>query len=111
MRVFTCRTCSRIHLEVGNTQIHFADVNSLKAYLERLEAVDVAYFAAINRSKGLTKVIIIPLTEDGSVHLGFTEDEFEELKLLIRNYLNSLNCRNSSQMMSFKEFQNNWSLN
>jgi hypothetical protein len=61
----------------------------LQKYLERLDSIDTAYYAAINRKKGLTKVIIIPLDDSGTVHLGFTEQEFEYLKTTIRNYLSN----------------------
>jgi hypothetical protein len=87
MRIFTCNSCSKIHLEIGNTQIHFDTVQELKKYSEYLDAIDISYYAAINRNKGLTKVIIIPLGDCGSVHLGFTVQEFEELKETVCNYL------------------------
>jgi hypothetical protein len=60
----------------------------LKKYLETLDSIDVDYYSAINRKKGLTKVIIIPITDNGMAHLGFTEQEFETLKEVIRNYIN-----------------------
>ncbi|MDR0413945.1 MAG: hypothetical protein LBH84_00830 [Prevotellaceae bacterium] len=87
IRIFTCRSCSRIHLEIGNTQIHFNSPHHLQKYLENLDSVDAAYFAAINRAKGLEKVIILPLDNTGVVHLGFTLQEFENLKTTIRSYL------------------------
>ncbi|MDR3339291.1 MAG: hypothetical protein LBT25_04185 [Candidatus Symbiothrix sp.] len=87
MRIFTCNSCSKIHLEIGNTQIHFADIQKLKKYFEYLNTIDIAYYAAINRNKGLTRVIIIPLDNCSSVHLGFTVQEFKELKKIICNYL------------------------
>jgi hypothetical protein len=59
----------------------------LRKYLETLDSIDAAYFAAINRAKGLEKVIILPLDSVGTVHLGFTVREFEDLKAIIRNYL------------------------
>jgi hypothetical protein len=52
-----------------------------------LDAVDVAYYAAINRSKGLSKEIILPLDTCNSIHLAFTTQEFETLKTMIHNYL------------------------
>ncbi|MDR1683613.1 MAG: hypothetical protein LBS25_09580 [Candidatus Symbiothrix sp.] len=55
--------------------------------MKTLDSIDVVYFAAINRAKGLEKVIILPLDNNGSVHLGFTVREFEDLKAIIRNYL------------------------
>jgi hypothetical protein len=107
MRIFTCNSCSRIHLEIGNTQIHFTSVQELKKYWVYLDAIDVAYYAAINRNKGLTKVIIIPLGNCSSVHLGFTVPEFEELKEVICNYLSG----KQKQIHSFAnliEFQNKY---
>jgi hypothetical protein len=59
----------------------------LRKYLETLDSIDAAYFAAINRAKGLEKVIILPLDSARTVHLGFTVREFEDLKTIIRNYL------------------------
>jgi hypothetical protein len=104
MRIFTCNSCSKIHLEVENTQIHFASAKQLKLYLDYLVSIDVDYYAAINRKKGLSKVIIIPLNECASVHLGFTVDEFEALKKLISNYLSN-NSNRTNSFVSLKEFQ------
>jgi hypothetical protein len=59
----------------------------LRKYLENLDSIDAAHFAAINRAKGLEKVIILPLDHTGTIHLGFTLQEFENLKAVIRNYL------------------------
>jgi hypothetical protein len=59
----------------------------LRKYLENLDSIDAAYYAAINRAKGLEKVIILPLDNTGSVHLGFSVREFDDLKTIIRNYL------------------------
>jgi hypothetical protein len=87
MRVFTCKCCPKIHLEIGNTQVHFHSLHDLKKYLENLNSIDAAYYAGINRKKGLTKVIILPLDNTGSVHLGLTEQEFENLKDVIRDYV------------------------
>ncbi|MDR0768660.1 MAG: hypothetical protein LBE71_01960 [Dysgonamonadaceae bacterium] len=87
MRIFTCKSCSRIHLEIGNTQIHFNSLHCLQNYLETLDSIDVAYFATVNRAKGLTRVIILPLDTSGIAHIGFTLPEFEDLKAMIRNYL------------------------
>jgi hypothetical protein len=44
-----------------------------------LDSIDVEYYAAINRSKGLKKVIIIPLMDNGIAHLAFTQQEFSIL--------------------------------
>jgi hypothetical protein len=68
-------------------QIHFSSLRDLGKYLETLDSIDVEYYAAINRKKGLTKVIFLPLNNAGSVHLGFTVQEFETLKSVIRYYL------------------------
>jgi hypothetical protein len=87
MRIFTCNKCSRIHLEIGNVQIHFDTLEKLKHYSEYLEAIDVAYYAAINRSKGLSKEIISSFGNCNSIHLAFTTHEFEQLKATIRSYL------------------------
>ncbi|MDR1156001.1 MAG: hypothetical protein LBL04_14940 [Bacteroidales bacterium] len=95
IRIFTCRNCSRIHLEIGNTQIHFNALSHLRKYLETLDSIDAAYFAAINRAKGLEKVIILPLDSAGTAHLGFTVREFEDLKTVIRNYLSGERERGS----------------
>jgi hypothetical protein len=59
----------------------------LKKYLTNLDSIDATYYAAVNRKKGLSKVIILPLDHSGNIHLGLTELEFDELKTVIRNYL------------------------
>ncbi|MDR2424642.1 MAG: hypothetical protein LBD59_07965 [Prevotellaceae bacterium] len=87
MRVFKCSHCSKIHLEIGHTQIHFISLLDLRRYLETLDSIDAAYYADINRRKGLNKVIILPLDNTGCVHLGFSMQEFESLKSVIRQYL------------------------
>jgi hypothetical protein len=87
-----------LHLEIANTQIHFDSPQCLRKYLATLDAVDVDYYACINRAKGLTKVIILPLDENGAMHIGFTVEEFEELKTVIRNYLS----RNSKKQFFCK---------
>lgn len=87
MRIFTCNHCSRIHLEIDHTQIHFPTLRHLKQYLKTLDSVDAAHYAALNRQKGLTRVIILPLADNGTVHMGFTESEFEDLKDMIRRYV------------------------
>ena len=89
MRIFTCKSCSKIHLEIGHTQIHFRSLPDLKKYLKTLDAIDTAYYAAVNRKKGLTKVIILPLDASGTAHVGFTAPEFEEFKTTIRDYLSN----------------------
>jgi hypothetical protein len=87
IRIFTCGHCSRIHLEVGNTQIRFNSPSHLRKYLETLDSIDTAYFAAVNRAVGTGKVIILPLDTAGDVRIGFTLPEFDDLKTVIRNYL------------------------
>ena len=87
MRIFTCNSCTRIHLEIGNTQIHFNSPDHLRKYLKNLDSIDVVYYEAVNRKKGQEKVIILPMDTFGNIHLGFTMIEFEELKAIIRNYL------------------------
>lgn len=89
MRIFKCSHCSRIHLEIGCTQIHFDSLPDLDKYLKSLDSIDVAYYAAVNRKKGMSKVIIFPLNNTGNIHLGFTQQEFEDLKTVIRNYLSN----------------------
>jgi hypothetical protein len=102
-RLFTCKSCSRIHLEIGNTQIHFSSPRHLEKYLKNLDSIDTAYYETVNRRKGLKKVIILPLDVSGNVHLGFTCPEFEELKTAIRNYLScggdpSTHCDGSPEL-------------
>jgi hypothetical protein len=87
MRIYICNRCSKIHLEIGNTHIHFSSVERLKVFLNYLDSIDVAYYVAINRSKGLSKEIILPLGEYIAVNLAFTTHEFEAFKGIIRNYL------------------------
>jgi hypothetical protein len=62
-------------------------MEKLKIYLNYLDSIDVAYYSAINRSKGLSKEIILPLGECIAVNLAFTCQEFEVLKKMIRHYL------------------------
>ncbi|MDR2887244.1 MAG: hypothetical protein LBV26_04460 [Bacteroidales bacterium] len=87
MRVFKCSHCSRIHLEIGNTQIHFDSFADLEKYMANLDSIDAPYYADLNRKEGRTKVIILPLDNSGHIQLGFTEQEFEDLKTVVRNWL------------------------
>jgi hypothetical protein len=86
MRIFKCKTCSKIHLEAGNVLIHFPSPERLRKFLNYLESIDPAYYAAINRKKGLAKEIFLPVG-DLSVNMAFTVAEFEELKQTIGDYL------------------------
>lgn len=85
MRIYTCKTCSKIHVEIGNTIIHFASPEKLNAYLDYLKSIDVDYYAGINRGKGLSKEIFLQVTN--SVNLAFTRAEFEQLKQTVLDYL------------------------
>jgi hypothetical protein len=87
IRIFTCGHCSRIHLEIGNTQIHFNSRKHLQKYLDNLELINAAHYAAINQAKGMEKVIILSLDHSGAVHLGFSLQEFESFKADLRRYL------------------------
>jgi hypothetical protein len=87
MRIYKCNRCSKIHLEIGNTHLHFSSEDRLRFYLNYLDSIDVTYYAAINRNKGLNKEIILPLGECIAVNLAFTVSEFETLKRIIRGYL------------------------
>jgi hypothetical protein len=60
--------------------------------LETIDAIDADYYARINRAKRLRKLIILPLSDDGSMHLGFTLDEFDELKAVVRDYITQSSC-------------------
>jgi histidinol phosphatase-like enzyme len=101
MRIFKCNSCSRIHLEIANTQIHFSSLTDLELYLKTLDSIDTAYYAAVNRKKGLTKVIILPLNNTGNIQMGFTEQEFEELKSIIRDYLSKYKAISSIYTAGF----------
>lgn len=108
MRIFTCNHCSKIHLEVGHAQIHFVSLEQLKIYLEYLNSIDVKYYAAVNREKGLSKVIILPLNDCASVHLAFTTQEFEELKVMIRQYLSD-KSKPENTLVNYRAFRlMNW---
>ncbi|MDR2805262.1 MAG: hypothetical protein LBB85_06395 [Dysgonamonadaceae bacterium] len=86
IRIYKCKACEKIHLEAGNALIHFSSRERLSKYLDYLESVDASCYASLNRKKGLTKDIFLPV--DGStVNLAFSLDEFEEIKKVIRNYL------------------------
>ena len=109
MRIFTCNSCSRIHLEIGNTQIHFNSRHHLEKYLKNLDSIDAIYYEAVNRKKGLTKVIILPLDTSGAVHIGFTKQEFNELKAIIRNYLSEGRKCSVQYIVNMKELKAiNW---
>ncbi|MDR1666266.1 MAG: hypothetical protein LBS03_01035 [Bacteroidales bacterium] len=73
-------------MEAGNVLMHFSSPEKLKIYSDYLASIDVPYYAAINKSKGLEKVIILPVV-DMCVYATFTVQEFETLKELIRDYL------------------------
>ncbi|MDR2138035.1 MAG: hypothetical protein LBP50_00550 [Tannerella sp.] len=79
MRIFKCKTCSKIHLEAGNVLIHFPSPERLRRFLNYLESIDPFHYAAVNRKKGLAKEIFLPVG-DTSVQMAFTVAEFEELK-------------------------------
>jgi hypothetical protein len=69
--------------------MHFPTLARLKMFLNYLETLDVSYYAAINRSKGLAKDIFLPIG-DTSVNMAFSVAELEELKQVIHDYLEKL---------------------
>jgi hypothetical protein len=75
----------------------------MEKYLKNLDSIDAAYYAAVNRKMGLAKVIILPLDNIGNVHLGFTEQEFEELKCIIRSYISG-GSRSQSETAALHNF-------
>ncbi|MDR2121009.1 MAG: hypothetical protein LBP64_09100 [Tannerella sp.] len=85
MRIFKCKSCTKIHVEAGNVLIHFPSPERLKKFLNYLESIDVDYYSALNRNKGLAKDIFLPVG-DMSVNMAFSVEEFEELKQAIRDY-------------------------
>jgi hypothetical protein len=92
MRVYSCDSCSRIHIEAGNVLLHFTTQKKLSQYLDYLDTIDVVYFSAINRRKGLPKDIF--LQHDNVVTLAFTVLEFENLKQTIREYFMGITAGN-----------------
>jgi hypothetical protein len=85
-KIYKCRTCQKIHLEAGNVLIHFPSWGQLRKYLNYLESIDVSYYVATNRKKGLAKDIFLPV-DGGMVNIAFSLDEFEEMKTVIHSYL------------------------
>jgi hypothetical protein len=79
-------------------------MEKLKVYLNYLDSIDVAYYSAINRNKGLSKVIILPLDECITVSLAFTCPEFETLKKIIRGYLSGKQ-KSTDQYLTSDEFR------
>jgi hypothetical protein len=108
MRIFTCKACSKIHVETGNVLLHFSTPEKLKAYLDYLESIDVSYYETINGKKGLKKVIILPVVGDSSVNLAFTVQEFEAVKEMIRDYLT---CKTQNTFVMYTELPQSLSLN
>jgi hypothetical protein len=81
----------------------------LEKYLKTLDSIDTIYYEAVNRKKGLTKVIILPLDTSGTVHIGFTRQEFEELKAIIRGYLSERGKCLGRYIVNMKELKAiNW---
>ena len=88
MRVFKCNSCTKIHVEAGNILIDFVNEEQLIKYLRELDGIDVEYYAALNAGKPLSKSIFLPVS-GVNVKLGFTVDEFEVFKNVIRSYLSA----------------------
>jgi hypothetical protein len=86
MRVFKCSACSKIHVEAGNVMVHFPTLERLTEFLAYLEAIDPYYYREANSSKGLAHDIYLPIG-DTSASMAFSVDEFEELKLAIRRFM------------------------
>ena len=97
MRIYRCKSCTKIHVEAGNIFLHFSSIEKLKTWLDYLNSIDTAYYASLNRAKGLSKEIILAVGENISVNMAFTVQEFEELKQTITNYL-------SNQSVAFQVF-------
>jgi hypothetical protein len=86
IRIYKCKTCEKIHLETGNVLIHFPTLQRLRQYLDYLETIDARHYAALNRDKGFSKDVFLPI-EGSTVNIAFSLEEFEAVKNEIRNYL------------------------
>jgi hypothetical protein len=102
MKIYTCRSCSKIHIETGNTVLNFLNPEKLGQYLAYLDSIDATYYSAINRDKGFKKDIFLQVGD--FVNLVFTLSEFEELKQTIRNYLSGITVQEHS-FVKYNEFK------
>lgn len=106
IRIYKCKACEKIHLEAGNALIHFPTLQRLRQYLDYLETIDAPHYAALNRKKGLSKDVFLPV-EGSTVNIAFSLDEFETMKNVIRNYLSEngkcpLRCGNFLELQVIK---------
>jgi hypothetical protein len=74
-------------VEAGNVLLHFPSLKRLRAFLEYLEDIDTGYYKAINSNKGLSHDIYLPLGGNTFVDMAFSLAEFEELRHMVRSFL------------------------
>jgi hypothetical protein len=86
IRIYKWKACEKLHLEAGNALIHFPSLQRLRQYLDYLETIDAPHYAGLNRRKGLSKDVFLPV-EGSTVNIAFSFEEFETMKNVIRNYL------------------------
>ena len=88
MRIFTCNSCTKIHIETGNILLHFASTEKLTQYLHELDNIDAEYYAVLNSGKAFSKDIFLQVPNT-NLNLGFTIEEFTVFRESIREYLHA----------------------
>lgn len=86
-QIFICHQCQKIHLEFGNFTIDFIEEKQLESYYRYLLLLDGEYYTNLNEHSAYQRKIMVPVPGSGTKLL-FTLNELDEIRQLIRNFLN-----------------------
>ncbi len=94
-QIFTCNQCQKIHLEFGNFSYDFSSEMKMNHFLSHLEQIDGLFYEHQNKVSVYRRKIMVPIPDSG-LKLLFTSGELDEIKSLIRNFIN----RNKNELIS-----------
>lgn len=94
-QIFVCTQCQKIHLEFGNFTLDFASETQLNNFLCHLGQVDGLYYENLNKSTSYRRKVMVPIPDSG-LKILFTSGELDEIRNLIRDFVN----RNKKELIS-----------
>lgn len=99
-QIFICNQCQKIHLEFGNFSCDFTSESKLNNFLNHLEQLDGLYYENQNKFSAYRRKIMVPIPDTGFKML-FTSDEMNEIRSLIRTFVN----RNNKELVSVTKIE------
>lgn len=99
-QIFVCNQCKKIHLEFGNFSYDFTSETKLNDFLSYLEQLNGLHYEGLNKSSAYRRKVMVPIP-DTSLKMLFTSGELDEIRNLIRDFIN----RNKKELISITRIE------